>query len=867
MTIQKLKSVLLFSLSTTILPVMAQVVVRSADQPVEPGIWHTSYDKVIAMATQENIPVVAVLGSSTCGHCTKFDGQIQLKAFTDWQADRKYLLLYVKANKDWYSNSNVNKTWTRSGHGELPRGFIYWKNPGTGRAYEEIIEIRTWESNGKGFMDYVDSKIGAYKPIGRVNVETGAGLQVVEGQSVNVVVTRTSEQKDVTATLSITDTALATQAGVKLGGAAITTTNLHWNAGDKSSRTVSVYVANRNGYQDDKIPFSLMTTPVEAMGTNTAFSISIIDAQGPLVFPEVSSPANNSRFSLLTLDSTFMLNHGAIQWPVGVTAKNLEVCWKNDFTQNGHKSIDPDVAQADAIALEMVKNNAPAGRTEWWLKATFTDAADAQITRSSPSLFFDIVEAPVFGGASPDDGSTVTAYKSVQTAIVLEVAAASNVTFAFDKTTKLPRGLTAKQSGKSYILSGAISATGVFPIKVTVTDADQEQATLAFTLNVQALSTSTQAGKFNLLFWDPDSNTLAGTSVMSVSSTGRITASVAFQKKTYSFSSGIWTDDGNGAFSSTITLRTGETLVLALQADGSVSGTLTINGKSYTVDGAHQSALPVGVAGYYTAGIFPEMFTANDAIVNNQPQGSGYLTFTISSTGSGSIRYSGKLADGTTLSGSSFFIDRGDTLEIPVFKALYSKAGVFSGIFNLDKASGVEANTLSGSAQWNNEGKSTYQYADGFAGVVSLAGGWFTKNQDLSAYYLNQYTFGTQTPNGPATSGIDPALVPDGLALVMSGTTLVTDKDATAAKTTFKALRSTGLISGSFYLQNTVTDSRGRTSVKSIRTPFYGVLLKNVEDCGGAGYYTFTDSTSVAPNGKKISSLKRSFNIMLTPVE
>lgn len=169
------------------------------------------------------------------------------------------------------------------------------------------------------------------------------------------------------------------------------------------------------------------------------------------------------------------------------------------------------------------------------------------------------------------------------------------------------------------------------------------------------------------------------------------------------------------------------------------------------------SAGPGPFAGYYTALLSVTDVTALDDEVDNQPQGSGYLTFTV--TGSGSVNYAGKLADGTALSGSSKLVIY-DGAELGgaglseavagqsyagfvVDKTLYSARGSVAAWVWIDggDSSAQQDNLVSlmGSS-WVYPGKSATFSSDGFVaalddGSLRPIGAAFVKPEDLAATF------------------------------------------------------------------------------------------------------------------------------------
>ncbi len=237
--------------------------------------------------------------------------------------------------------------------------------------------------------------------------------------------------------------------------------------------------------------------------------------------------------------------------------------------------------------------------------------------------------------------------------------------------------------------------------------------------------------------------------------------------------------------------------------------------------------------GYYTAALAPEAVTPADGV----PVGNGYLMLTVSANNS--VKMTGVLADGTSISGSSFGQlvgdDLGDprscVLTIPVYagKAGYALAGIVEVTLpESDDASGLPAIRPASKLLWvKNASATTSRDGLGFAISQAPTGGWYDKVVNLQTYYLNR-EFAVQTvetgdelPVEALASGYafaggstpqDLSMWFTGNAMSVSGRKLV--KDATLGlydfvdgmtgasinpwSVTLKFTRATGLVTGTF---------------------------------------------------------------------
>ncbi|HNX33081.1 MAG TPA: Calx-beta domain-containing protein [Kiritimatiellia bacterium] len=149
-----------FSVST-LWAAYVQVVFPSTNLPVNVGEWHKSYDAVFAKGNTENIPVVALLGSTFCSICSTFDKELTNRTFTAWQKSSGLLFLYGKVyNGDW-SEYNVAQLFKLVGSGAIPRGVVYWKKA-DGTTVKQIFEAQHWTA--QQFINYITGLVGTYVP-------------------------------------------------------------------------------------------------------------------------------------------------------------------------------------------------------------------------------------------------------------------------------------------------------------------------------------------------------------------------------------------------------------------------------------------------------------------------------------------------------------------------------------------------------------------------------------------------------------------------------------------------------------------------------------------------------------------------------
>lgn len=283
------------------------------------------------------------------------------------------------------------------------------------------------------------------------------------------------------------------------------------------------------------------------------------------------------------------------------------------------------------------------------------------------------------------------------------------------------------------------------------------------------------------------------------------------------------------------------------------------NSKSGKDGKAAWEAAMAAHVGYYTVSL-----VAADAMPG-EPRGNGYVTLTLDAKGKAKL--SGKLADGTSYSGSAAATLAGDEESPFVRVPLYSQKGtwVFGGWLSIkaDEAGVpvVSLDAFDADIVWKNDDPaSTHDGEDGFALYLQPVGGWYDTVSNLQRAYLES-DLSVNLPEGEdALDEIMDALAldgdyafvaqPSGQAVDLAGNTLSVVKqalvkdaskkfidwaasvNASNVKLTFK--RATGIVSGTFDLWYEGTNAKGVFEQKSITGLKHdGVLILSR---GGDGY-------------------------------
>ncbi len=393
--------------------------------------------------------------------------------------------------------------------------------------------------------------------------------------------------------------------------------------------------------------------------------------------------------------------------------------------------------------------------------------------------------------------------------------------------------------------------------------------------------------------WLSIPDTGIGTLSMTLSSKGAASGKLTLNGVSYTFKSTAFDDLTAGIFAVAVDIKAGakywDTLDLIIDASGAIIAGLRDHAdadvrlyRNAWSDAGMPAYFLEQFAGYYTAQIPTGLLMPDETA----PQGTGYMTLTLSTKGA--AKWSGKLADGQSFSGSgSLLIDvAADAFFLPVVASYNSKKADFAAILEIKPGTPAAANTLvSFDGYWRNtDFKSVYsedldlrepQLLTGFASTVRVAGGYYTKTADLAAHYLGAaltlgntpagrelaytYTDGSNTRSTEYTpSACDGPQIP--LALTTSTSAGLTfnvkddlkkidgeynyDDALNPLGLTFKFTKATGLFSGKFNLYydylaketaTAPTHTKKSVSYYGLLTPWRAPADATLPE--GAGYY------------------------------
>jgi|GEM_PF-1979845 len=300
----------------------------------------------------------------------------------------------------------------------------------------------------------------------------------------------------------------------------------------------------------------------------------------------------------------------------------------------------------------------------------------------------------------------------------------------------LPTGLTVNRytgviTGKPAV---ALTADRTYNLTFTVANA-KGRTTAKAALLVKALPDGTVGGYSGPVARDGGINgDLGGRMDITLSSTGSYSGKVTMGASAYSFRGVLNAVLGDlQPTASVLVKRSGKLdVTVSFKVDGAnhqllegaiTDGTDTAafeawkNRWTTTTPVLELDALRT-LIGYYTFELAPPL-----PIVESIPQGSGYGSFSVASTGR--ISVSGKLPDGSSFATATY---AGPTGQVLVYQNLHSRLGSVLGTLDLTQGTAIYVppygdNTIGGSVSWKMPSSTSRAYRPGFGPETFLAAG------------------------------------------------------------------------------------------------------------------------------------------------
>lgn len=477
------------------------------------------------------------------------------------------------------------------------------------------------------------------------------------------------------------------------------------------------------------------------------------------------------------------------------------------------------------------------------LAITDADTYTCEVTTSAGSLNGAPINLIVY--------DSVPEVLSVVTPLVIPTAMVSeNVNYAMPINTdplKTPTKftITGLPSGIKFDpitgrLFGRAVRSGVFDnIQITPSNAKGRGTRVTASMEILPLTLGVAGSYIANITREPSVNAnLGGNLALTVTATGQCSGSLRSAGSTFRFTGALDTSAVGGDPSALITIRRSSplpNLILDLDfvlASSTITGTLKEDGLAPTagVDGHLCLPAPSDRQGYQTATF--DLTSLSNVSDESIPQGTGFLTFTVPT--SGSVRMSGNLPDGTALTLSSRISSTGN---LPIYLPLYRSTG--SLLAEISVTNDVNR-TVSGSLTWsrNPQAPSQRSYQPGFIPIFyTVTGGAYLApasgvpvmglptiaNNARLTFLEGLVSSAVVSPDitftlGTAAAGIFPTFTsgnnPNRVALSVS--------------------RSTGIFSGQFTLVNPLTLTKNLTRVAKFR----GVIARDGTNSTGGGYFT-----------------------------
>ena len=389
----------------------------------------------------------------------------------------------------------------------------------------------------------------------------------------------------------------------------------------------------------------------------------------------------------------------------------------------------------------------------------------------------------------------------------------------------LPAGLTLNTT--TGVVTGRSTVSGSFSIKVKATNSAGSSATITAPLVVSPLPENLIGTFTGLISRSPTTNGNLGAR-LSLTTTSRATYTAKITR---------------GA--TTLSAPVGYLNVTPPQVTVTIGGqmlSLTFDPNNNLVTGSHETAQISGwrstwskatpaanQVGYYSIGI--DLADSGDQGVLSIPQGSGFASLSVSS--SGSVTVAGKTSDGSSITTSSFIGPNG---EIAIHSPLYSNLGSISGFLNLVESTPglITDNSITGSLTWLKPTTTSRTYKTTFGPINLTAAGKY-----LAPSKTRFIILGLPAP-GPASldfieAGTNPSLSNPDLTFTYSSANVVTVPTFASGnnpgKTTLAINKSTGAVSGSITLADTLP-------TLSRVVPYQGMIVRSASgNVKAKGYF------------------------------
>ena len=444
--------------------------------------------------------------------------------------------------------------------------------------------------------------------------------------------------------------------------------------------------------------------------------------------------------------------------------------------------------------------------------------------------------------------------------------------------TKLPAGL--KIDAATGLISGVPTKAGTYSgitVKaVSVANGKNAVSVDLPDITIEALPWNAQ-GTFNgNVLGEGGGVYVYGSFTATVSAAGKVTAKVVSSNGTWSFSAPSWTGREGVDFTVEAKTAKGQTLTLYLDTSvpwnewhmsGMFNGTHDLCAKRNPFlnknDGAYADAMDAlkdYYKGYYTLTVNATVDVDSLGDAQNAPGGNGYLTLTVNDKGA--VKLAGKLADGTTASGSAVLLLGDWQGDIPYFLPLYSSKGFYSENLTVDGVTGL----VEGYGNWFYPGKApagkTPATENRFMAWTTPRGARYNTLAKLADYFSGRTFSSDECYVEIGDDGKGGIRVPKGKVPKYDREREDYEFDEENPNVvTFSANKATGIFSGKFNIYEDVEDAKGNWKLKTTSVSYQGVLVQGDGAGYGGGFYLRNEAWATDDAKPVKYTVKRSFPV------
>ena len=287
--------------------------ITGGDDEPQPGVWDGRYQKVLAKATAEGIPVVVFLAKEGCARCNRLESELACDNPEDWATHdtwgewpdypswikkRGYLLLF-----GMYGRGDGNKVLNLIQKGNsLPQVSVWWDKTGNGKT-DVDSKKETWTGKGNQYVsvlmaksDALVNKNGGYSTVPEY---AGGTFDFEETEFDRMECEAGMKEVSFTLTRGEKESEFASEALLVAKGPdgdGVDRQTISWAAGE-SSKTVAVDISGAKfGKDGDQVTIVLSdTNGVERATNHVTYVVKENTPENPLWIGERASPKSGAK--------------------------------------------------------------------------------------------------------------------------------------------------------------------------------------------------------------------------------------------------------------------------------------------------------------------------------------------------------------------------------------------------------------------------------------------------------------------------------------------------------------------------------------------------------------------------------------------